>query len=103
MATYAEKLNSPKWQRKRLEIMQRDGFKCRICKDDKSTLNVHHLYYIKDKELYDYDNETLVTLCKDCHSYAHNELSKISSIIAFSVIKNKQTYFDVCKLLNVKI
>ena len=29
MSDYVEKLKDPRWQRKRLEIMQRDGFRCR--------------------------------------------------------------------------
>ena len=39
---YVEKLKDPRWQRKRLEILQRDDWKCYWCKDDKTTLNVHH-------------------------------------------------------------
>jgi len=31
MSTYAEKLKHPLWQRKRLEILNRDGFKCAQC------------------------------------------------------------------------
>lgn len=101
--TYTKKLSHPKWQRKRLEIMQRDDFKCRICNDDENELNVHHLYYVSGKAVYEYDNECLVTLCEKCHTATHNEISKISSLIAFEVICNKMSYFDVCKILNVKI
>lgn len=101
--TYSQKLNHPKWQRKRLEIMQRDDFKCRICGDGESELNVHHLYYVTGKAVYDYDNECLVTLCHDCHSATHNEISKISSLIAFEIICKKKTYFEVCNLLNIKM
>jgi len=29
--TYAEQLKSPKWQKKRLNIMERDQFRCQDC------------------------------------------------------------------------
>jgi 5-methylcytosine-specific restriction endonuclease McrA len=31
--TYSELLKSPKWQKKRLEIMSRDKFTCKKCGD----------------------------------------------------------------------
>ncbi len=39
--SYAEKLRDPKWQKKRLRIMERDGFVCVECRDERSSLNVH--------------------------------------------------------------
>ena len=67
MATYSEKLKSPKWQKKRLEILQRDNFMCKNCGDEETELHVHHKKYIFGKEVYDYNNEDLITLCKECH------------------------------------
>jgi 5-methylcytosine-specific restriction endonuclease McrA len=68
---YAAERLDPRWQKKRLEIMQRDAFKCTDCCDEKSTLNVHHRYYVKNREVWDYPNFALVTLCAECHSTAH--------------------------------
>lgn len=65
---YFEKLRDPRWQRKRLEVMQRDEFTCQSCFDSGSTLNVHHRVYIKGNEPWDYPVENLVTLCESCHS-----------------------------------
>lgn len=70
--TYAEKLRDPRWQRRRLEIMQRDGFKCRDCQDAGRTLNVHHLAYVKGWEPWDYGDEYLMTLCEKCHEDMEN-------------------------------
>lgn len=67
MKTYWEKLQDPRWQKKRLEILQRDGFRCRVCGDDKSTLNVHHQTYFKNKEPWEYEYHFLHTTCKKCH------------------------------------
>lgn len=64
---YAEKLRDPRWQKKRLEIMQRDEFTCQACDSKEKTLNVHHCYYKKGADPWDYENESLVTLCEECH------------------------------------
>lgn len=65
--TYAEKLRDPRWQKKRLEILERDGWACQICGDKKTTLHVHHLYYEKNLDPWDYHIFTLMTLCEMCH------------------------------------
>lgn len=66
--TYAEKLKDPRWQKKRLEIMQRDDFTCRDCGDTTKTLNVDHRFYRKGYDPWEYDDADLWTLCEDCHS-----------------------------------
>jgi len=71
MKTYSEKLKDPRWQRKRLEIMERDGFACKDCGDDKSMLSVHHCLYIKNREPWDYEDNELRTLCESCHEQRH--------------------------------
>lgn len=63
--TYAEKLKNPKWQKRRLEILQRDDFRCRFCQDSESTLHVHHLSYQGNP--WETPSEHLITLCEDCH------------------------------------
>jgi len=65
--TYAEKLKDPRWQKKRLQILERDNWKCQACGDTKSTLVVHHRRYLPGKEPWEYREHLLVTLCEDCH------------------------------------
>lgn len=64
---YSEKLKDPRWQKKRLEIFERDEWACQRCGDDTETLNVHHLLYQKGKEPWDYEDKLLITLCSSCH------------------------------------
>ena len=66
--TYSDKLKDPRWQKKRLEIMQRDEFMCQCCYDTESMLTVHHKYYIHGKDPWDYPDELLITLCNNCHA-----------------------------------
>lgn len=65
--TYSEKLKHPKWQKKRLVILQRDDFKCCMCSDTESTLHVHHKNYIWGKNPWEYDDDNFQTLCELCH------------------------------------
>lgn len=65
--TYIELLRDPRWQRKRLEVMSRDQFRCLQCGSKVKTLNVHHQYYIKGRMPWEYSNDSLLTLCEDCH------------------------------------
>lgn len=71
--TYAEKLRDPRWQKKRLEVMERDKFCCRRCYDRDSTLNVHHFAYRRGLAPWEYRNNELVTLCEDCHKLVGSE------------------------------
>lgn len=65
---YSEQLKSPMWQKKRLEIMQRDNFTCQDCGDTESQLQVHHKSYTFGNNVLEYDNNNLITLCETCHS-----------------------------------
>lgn len=69
-ADYNELLRHPFWQRKRLEIFQRDNFTCQRCTDTISNLQVHHLYYLPNKMPWEYPGEALITLCDLCHTKA---------------------------------
>lgn len=69
-SSYWELLKHPKWQEKRLEIMQRAGFACEECGDKETTLNVHHGYYRKGADPWDYPSGSLHCLCEPCHEQA---------------------------------
>lgn len=65
MSNYLEKLKDPRWQKKRLDIFQRDDFTCQECFSTDKTLHVHHIKYIGDP--WETPDMYLVTLCEDCH------------------------------------
>lgn len=66
--TYASKLTDPRWQKKRLEILQRDDFRCQLCQDKEATLHVHHKSYKRNTEPWDYPDDNFVTYCEACHA-----------------------------------
>lgn len=65
---YLQKLRDPRWQKKRLEVFERDDWRCQNCKDSDSTLHVHHRWYEQGREPWDYPKEALITLCEECHA-----------------------------------
>lgn len=96
---YSEKLKHPKWQRKRLEVLQRDNFKCCLCNDDETELHVHHLKYTK--EPYDAPLEDLQTLCKLCHNVVEsNKEYKILECIKYENSEDKNSVFK-CYLYRI--
>jgi 5-methylcytosine-specific restriction endonuclease McrA len=66
--TYSEKLRDPRWQKKRLLILDRDEWCCQQCFDGDSTLHVHHRRYRTGAEPWEYEDADLVTLCETCHA-----------------------------------
>lgn len=68
---YSEKLKDPRWQKKRLEVMERDDWSCQNCFDNMTTLSVHHIRYIPGRDPWDYPEKLLVTLCDNCHKYEY--------------------------------
>lgn len=96
--TYKEQIKHPKWQKRRLEIMQKDDFTCQICGDKDTMLNVHHLHYHKNRDIWDYEDWELMTLCEDCHSREHSTIEYILERIEY--IKSRGiTMFEVYSLL----
>ena len=85
--TYSEKLKDPRWQKKRLEIMERDEFYCHNCGNHEMTLHVHHIAY-SDGEPWDIENELLITLCELCHENETIEI-KNSAKELISTLKSK--------------
>jgi hypothetical protein len=93
--TYAEQLKSPKWQKKRLEILERDNYMCVNCMDEESQLHVHHGYYSKDKMLWEYKDFTLHTLCGTCHENAHKDLNHIKYLIGSLRIESYEYLINI--------
>ena len=86
--SYAEKLRDPRWQKKRLEILERDEWMCQRCQDSENTLHVHHLRYFVGKDPWDYDDRLLITLCESCHE-AEKEMRKDYESDLLEILKDQ--------------
>ena len=82
----SEQYKHPLWEQKSKEIKLRDGDCCRICKDSMHRLDVHHICYLPDLLLWEYDNELLITVCKKHHELLTFDLPKLSGLIAFRIL-----------------
>ena len=93
--TYSDKLKDPRWQKKRLEVLNLHGFKCEKCKCETKELHVHHRFYITGREVWQYDNDVLQVLCCDCHEKEHSKelISKTIEVIP-------EKYKDLIEYLN---
>jgi len=79
--TYSEKLKDPRWQKKRLEILEAAQWECSSCGDKETTLHVHHKRYHKGLEPWDYGNHELECLCEDCH----RRVSELDKSLTFDI------------------
>jgi hypothetical protein len=69
--SYFEKLKDPRWQKKRLEILNAADWRCELCHAEDQTLHVHHKTYLKGREPWEYERDQLVALCEECHESTH--------------------------------
>lgn len=71
---YRQKLLDPRWQKKRLSIFERDGWKCKSCNSAEGTLHAHHVFYEQYADPWDYPDYALITLCFECHENEHEAM-----------------------------
>jgi hypothetical protein len=67
---YSALLQRPEWKRKRMEIMERDGFVCTQCKapgTPENYLQVDHKLYMPGSLPWEISNSYLQTVCVKCH------------------------------------
>ena len=88
MSDYKKKLANPLWQKKRLEILNRDNWACQWCANKEMELHVHHTFYEKGKEPWEYEDYCLITLCKDCHDFTRLNLTPLEKYL-FEIVKDR--------------
>lgn len=98
MENFNEQYKDPRWEKKRLEIYRRDLWQCRKCNATNIKLNAHHLYYERGLNIWEYDNDALVTLCDKCHFQIHTDLKKIAGIVAFKIFTGEIDILDIYPL-----
>ena len=69
--SYSDQYQDPRWQKKRLEVMERHGWKCQQCGTETKQLHVHHITYEDGKSVWEYDNVNFLCLCEQCHKTYH--------------------------------
>lgn len=88
---YQAYLQTPEWQEKRDQALERSGHRCQLCNSDDS-LNVHHRTYERrgNEELSD-----LTVLCRQCHNLFHDHVPTEEQEHSFHHISDMmQEFFD---------
>ena len=80
---YHEQIKHPLWQKKRLEVLELNEFKCSECSNETEELNVHHPFYKRGAMIWDYEAEELQCLCKTCHAKNHVVDEEIKKALSF--------------------
>ena len=101
MTTYYEKLKDPRWQRMRLEILERDNWTCLACLATEKTLHVHHGFYAKGVDPWDYPGGTLRTLCDECHQHEQDQLATAHRLLA-ELASNDGLFYAINLLRELK-
>lgn len=70
---YQDQLRSPEWAARSLKKRQDQPY-CSYCKRGNVSLNVHHIFYDWDRNLWEYDDSELVVCCEVCHEAMTKEL-----------------------------
>lgn len=60
-------LKTARWKVLRAQILERDGFRCRIC-GDRRRLEVDHITPVREDPGKSFDPSNLQVLCAACHS-----------------------------------
>ena len=68
--SYKELLKDKRWEKKRIDILNKKGCVCSKCGSTEN-LQVHHLYYDKSKNPWNYPDDAFIVLCKKCHEEIH--------------------------------
>lgn len=97
--TYYEKLKDPRWQKKRLEVMQHNEFSCEVCGDNTTTLNVHHKEYFQGHEPWEYEIKQLACICEQCHEYAHDQLDLLKWVCSYANLDGPENRTELAYLL----
>ena len=71
------------WQKKRMQILERDNHECQRCKElgvfGKGEA-VHHIKHLKEFPELGMSDDNLITLCFNCHNVVHPEKGFVDGI-----------------------
>jgi len=80
---YREYLASPHWEHTKFLKLKASNYKCHICREE-DNLEIHHLHY---KSLGKEHMDDLLTLCTNCHIYAHKLWPKQPNTLSANAIR----------------
>ena len=97
---YMERLRDPRWQKMRLEILDRAGWRCEDCGTGSVNLQIHHGFYERGLQAWEYPGEALYCLCDHCHEKA--ETTKADAYRELGLISPWHQVHAVALLLDLQ-
>ena len=95
---YMAKLRDPRWQKRKNEVLARDGYHCAWCRagvDHGRNLQVHHGYYDRSIENpWEYPEGSLWTLCEYCHEQAEVLRQQVYEVLGYLAPQYHHHVFD---------
>lgn len=107
MSDYYKLLKDPRWQKKRLQILDDADWKCEECGDKEETLHAHHRYYENNKAPWDYPHDAFQCLCDSCHTQIHFVMNELriqqrrhnkggyKFMLGYAIALNQWRYSDI--------
>lgn len=82
---YQRKLQDPKWAQFRAEVLEYWVYTCARCRryESQITLQVHHPFYRKGAEPWDYEPSEMRCLCIECHRKGHGIVEQSDDDLPF--------------------
>ena len=105
VSAYSSLLRDPRWQRKRLEVLEAVDWTCENCGAQSKELQVHHVYYKKGAKPWEYENidkYELLVFCADCHG----KFTELQTALALKMADyasgepNQRPYTNTLEVLN---
>lgn len=97
---YFQLLKDPRWQKKRLEVMQRADFTCESCCESSDELHVHHGYYEQGKLPWEYPDKSYHCLCGLCHIDAETARKEIRALAGSLWMESQFQLLDMLRYLS---
>lgn len=80
-------------------MLERDDWACQVCGDCETTLNIHHKYYVKDKNHWEYPIDAFLTLCEECHRTEYEDMANMEKELLLTLRKRGFLSGDLISLL----
>lgn len=105
--TYSDKLQDVRWQKIKTTIQIRDQFTCQKCgTKEGGPFDVHHRHYISGREPWDYPEQLMVLLCRNCHAEEEQTaeiVKELTPALHYWGYFNTDIRDEVNRLINLKM
>jgi hypothetical protein len=97
MPSYSEKLKDQRWQRKRLQLLEEANWKCQRARceslnPEKDSLHIHHKFYLRNTDPWDYPEHAYYVVCEKCHAIVQHRMEISHEALALEDMLAWATY-----------